>query len=211
MGQITEVQIEKSRVRIIFDGEETYHLSRRAYAESGLAQGDELTSGELKKQILLLQYPEASNRAVGFLALRARSEREIERKLISCGYLDDTVDMVLCKLQKEGFVDDEAFARDWVSDRLHRQLGKTRIYRELLQKGVDSEIAEAACQAIDEDEHGQQACQLAQKLLKRHLSEPEKKAVDKTIQALIRRGYAYSDAKEALRSALEALHQEQCD
>lgn len=211
MGQITEVQIDKSRVRIILDGEETYHLSRRAYDESGLTQGEELTSDELKKKLLLLQYPEALNRAVGFLALRARSEREIQRKLISCGYLEDTVDMVLCKLQKEGFVDDEAFARDWVSDRLHRQLGKTRIYRELLQKGVDSEIAQAACQAIDEQEHDQQTCQLARKLLKRYLSEPEKKAVDKTIQALIRRGYSYSNAKEALCSALEALRQEQSD
>ena len=50
-------------------------------------------------------------RALGLLAVRARSRRELERRLLQAGFEAEEVADVLERLERVGLVDDEAFAR----------------------------------------------------------------------------------------------------
>ena len=156
-----------------------------------------------KHQLLLRQYPEALHRAVGFLAARAHSIREIERKLEQRRYLPDTIEMVVYWLEKDKLLDDEAFAKTWVQTRSAHQLGKARILQELRLKGVDREIAEAALSEMDGDESEDAATELAGKLLSRYDSDDPMETMRKAVQAMQRRGYPYEDASRALKAALK--------
>ena len=50
-------------------------------------------------------------RALGLLAVRARSRRELERRLLQAGFEVAEVADVLERLERVGLVDDRAFAR----------------------------------------------------------------------------------------------------
>lgn len=187
-----------------FEGGEALWFGRAAWRERlPLSPGDEEELEELKAWLLPRQYAEALDGAVRLLSVRARSEGEIRRKLTERGYMDDTVDMVLYKLEKEGLVDDEAFAREWAASRARSQVGRARILRELTQKGLSRACAQRAVAALDAQEGEDAAEALARKLLRRYAGEAdERKAMGKMLAAMARRGYGFEEARRALEAAM---------
>ena len=187
-----------------FEGGEALWFGRAAWRERlPLSPGDEEELEELKAWLLPRQYAEALDGAVRLLSVRARSEGEIRRKLTERGYMDDTVDMVLYKLEKEGLVDDEAFAREWAASRARSQVGQARILRELTQKGLSRACAQRAVAALDAQEGEDAAEALARKLLRRYAGEAdERKAMGKMLAAMARRGYGFEEARRALEAAM---------
>lgn len=139
----------------------------------------------------------AMDRAVRALASRAHSEAEIVKKLEASGYEESIIAQVMAKLVEYGLVDDAAFARDWARARARRGMGRYRIAQELRMKGIEGDMAEMALSAIDEDASFASAVALCEKHLRRGDERAKKRAYD----ALIRRGYAYDVAKEALAQA----------
>ncbi len=206
---ITAVREEKTGVQVTIGDEERFWLSFSAFRERPLAPGMELDLDEFREWLLARQYPEALNKAVSFLATRARSEKEVREKLESRKYMDHTIDLVLYKLSKERIVDDEAFALDWAQARAHRQLGKDRILMELRQKGVPRAMAERAVASLDAEEADRQAAQLALKLLRRQSGEEDpRKAMQKVMAGMCRRGFSYGDASAAVEAALSELRED---
>ncbi|MDY2656721.1 MAG: RecX family transcriptional regulator [Candidatus Limiplasma sp.] len=202
---VAAVEESKRGAVVRFESGERLWFGRTAWLErSPLRPGDVEDVDDLKQWLLPRQYPQALGGAVRLLAARARSTGEIRQKLEAYGYMDDTVDMVLYKLEKEGLVDDEAFACEWAVARARHQIGRVRILRELAQKGVNREIAERAVEALDEEEGDAAAVALAQKLLRRYADEADaKKAMAKLMAAMARRGYDFESARQAVERALE--------
>lgn len=201
---ITAVKPEKHGVTLTVNGDEMVWVSRPIWREQPLAEGENLDWQAYKAWLLPRQYPEALNAAVAFLAIRARSVYEIQKKLEQKHYLNEAVEMALYKLEKERLTDDAAFAKSWVANAASRRVGRQRLMRELSQKGVDRETAEAALADMDETTNDEAAITAAQKLLRRYLSEPdEKKAMSKLMAAMARRGYGFDEARRAIEKAIE--------
>ena len=141
---------------------------------------------------------------MALLAQRARASGEIKQKLRRKLYMEDTIEMVIYKLEKERFLNDEEFAREWAASRARSRIGKSRIMQELRMKGIPQEMAENALDEVDEDESDEAAAALALKLLKRYSSEPdERKAMQKMLAAMARRGYGYEESRRAIAAAME--------
>lgn len=203
---ITDIMEEKPGVAVTVNGDKVYRLSWDAFKERPLTKGEALDLEAFEQWLLPRQYPQALNKAVAFLAVRARSGQEVRKKLETKGYMDETIDMVLFKLEKEHILDDVAFAQDFAKARAHRQLGKSRILMELRQKGISREIAEQAVSELDAEETDSQAEALALKLLRRYEKEPDpRKAMQKVLAAMARRGYGYGPASKAVEAALKEL------
>ena len=112
--------------------------------------------------------------------------------------------------EKEHFVNDEQFAEDYARQLSQRKLGKRRILMELRQKGIDSRMAEDAAGQLDEEETAEGAAQLASKLLKKYARESDsRKAMQKLMAAMARRGYGYDESRQAVETAMEALRSEE--
>ena len=201
---VSSVQERRGGAMVRFEGGEALWFGRAAWRERlPLSPGDEEELEELKAWLLPRQYAEALDGAVRLLSVRARSEGEIRRKLTERGYMDDTVDMVLYKLEKESLVDDEAFAREWAASRARSQVGRARILRELTQKGLSRACAQRAVAALDAQEGEDAAEALARKLLRRYAGEAdERKAMGKMLAAMARRGYGFEEARRALEAAM---------
>lgn len=87
----------------------------------------------------------AMNAAYRALALRPRSEKEVAERLRDRGCADGVIEAVLAALRRYGYLNDEAFAGQWVEGRVRlRSFGRRRIERELAEKGVESETARSS-------------------------------------------------------------------
>ena len=168
---VTEIRELRSGVRVTVNDQLTLCMTRKDCKNFPLQEGDTIDVQKWKQELLIAQYPDALNRAVRLLAVRARSTREIEKRLTDACYLDDTVEMVLTKLETSKLLNDEAFAAQWARERMARQIGKARILMELKQKGVDSALAEQAVSALDteqQDETRRKACGQAAAAVPQH-------------------------------------------
>lgn len=198
--------IEKRRSSIIvMESGEKYWLTWTQLQEhEPFVPGREVDTDALKEWLLPRQYPMALNDAVALLAQRAHASGEIAQKLRRKLYMEDTIEMVLYKLQKERLLDDEAFAREWAASRARCQIGRARIVQELRMKGLPQTLIQNALEEMDAEESEEAATVLAQKLLRRYAGETdERKAMQKMLAAMARRGYGYEASRSAIEKALQ--------
>ena len=140
-------------------------------------------------------------RALGLLSVRARSRRELERRLLQAGFEADEVADVLERLERVGLVDDEAFARQVAEHAFGvKRSGRRAVVGILMAAGVARDIIEATVSdAGDEDER---ADALARSRASRLGSIDPAKAFSRLTSLLVRRGYGPEVARQAARRAL---------
>ncbi|MDD5898146.1 MAG: regulatory protein RecX [Clostridia bacterium] len=204
---VKEINEKRHSAVIIMESGEQFWLTWTQLQEhEPFAVGLEVDTDALRQWLLVRQYPMALNDAVTLLAQRAQASGEIRQKLRRKLYMEDTIEMVLYKLEKERLMDDEAFARDWAASRARCQVGRSRILRELRMKGIPQELAQRALDELDEDEGDQAAIALAAKLLRRYSGEAdERKSMQKLLAAMARRGYGYEESKRAIETAIRQM------
>ena len=203
MDVITAIRKERGKYRVTVNDCENIIVPISLMRERPLKEGQPIDLEEYDNWLMVRQYRFALDRAVGYLAARARSKKEIEQKLLQAGYRPCTVEMVLYKLQRENLLDDADFARQWVESRQHHKLGRSRIAQELRRKGVSQEEAEDALAIIEEEDQRSGALALAEKAAARiKPGEDMRKAANRISAMLARRGYAWDIVKEAVSQAL---------
>lgn len=204
MDVITSIRKERGRYRVTVSESDEFLVPVSLMRERPLQEGQPINVDEYDQWLLLRQYRHALDRAVAYLASRARSRHEVEQKLLQAGYRQATAEMVLYKLEHEGLLDDADFAQQWVEARSSRKLGRSRIAQELRRKGVAADEAEAALETIDDDEQLAAAVSLAEKAAARiKPGEDPRKAANRIHAMLARRGYSWDVAKEAVRRAMD--------
>lgn len=210
MEVITKITKERGRYRVTISETDEVLVPVSLMRERPLREGQPIDPEEYDNWLMVRQYRHALDRAVGYLAERAHSRREIEERLLRIGYRPCTVEMVLYKLEREKLLDDADFARQWVESRANHKLGRSRIAQELRRKGVSQEEAEAALAAIDEEDQLASALSLAQKAAARiKPGEDLRKAANRIAGMLARRGFQWDVAKEAIRQALSELPEDE--
>ena len=204
--RITALRLQKRnprRVNVFLDGEFAFGLNRIVAA--WLRVGQELT----EEKIAALQAEDAVEtayqRAVRFLSYRPRTRAEVRRNLEKHGTPPSVLEAVLERLQENGLLDDAAFARAWVENRLtFRPRGAGILRQELRQRGVPEEIIEAVLENSLPDETDL-AYRAGQKRLRRLRHLPRQEFRQKMGAYLARRGFSYDAASEAVRRLWEDL------
>jgi len=203
MDVITAIKKERGKYRVTINDSEDILVPLALMHERPLKEGQPIELEEYDNWLMVRQYRFALDRAVGYLAARARSTREIEQKLLQAGFRPSTVEMVIYKLQRENLLDDADFARQWVESRQSHKLGRSRIAQELRRKGVSQEEADEALSVIDDEDQLAGAVALAEKAAARiEPGEDIRKASSRIAGMLVRRGYSWDIAKQAIQQAL---------
>ena len=142
-------------------------------------------------------------RALGLLAVRPRSRRELERRLLAARFEAEEVEDVLVRLERVGLVDDEAFARQYAEQRFgSRKEGSRAVSQGLRAFGIAPSLAEVVSQQAPEDEE-ERAADLARSRASRLTGVAPEKAFARLSSLLMRRGYGPEIARSAARKALE--------
>jgi regulatory protein len=141
-------------------------------------------------------------RALGLLAVRQRSRRELERRLLRAGFEAEEVGDELERLERVGLIDDEAFARALAEHAVGRRKEARRVVAgRLAAAGVAPDTAAGVLEAIAIDEETQ-ANELALERASRLAGLPAEKAFERLAGLLMRRGYASEVARRSARRAL---------
>ena len=97
----------------------------------------------LKKKPFKNEY-EAREVALGLLARREHSKRELIQKLRKRSCPDEIINKVVDVLAEEGMQSDVRFAESFVRNRIDRGSGPMRVRAELMTRGLDDETIGAA-------------------------------------------------------------------
>jgi regulatory protein len=114
------------------------------------------------------QVPKAKDAALRLLAVRARSRRELERRLERRGFAERDIAAALDRLSEAGLVDDAAFAAAYAESRAGRGADSRVIAAELRERGVAPKLAERAAEAaVPVDERAERCLEVASARLAR--------------------------------------------
>lgn len=157
------------------------------------------------------------NLTLRYLSYRPRSEKEIldyltkkvknqkskgkiesqNEKIID----DSLIDRVIVKLKEYKFIDDKAFARFWVEQRVKFKHKPIRaIEFELKQKGIDKDLIEAVLSVFDsKDLDLENAKKLAEKKLDFYRDLDVRKRKEKVTNYLLRKGFSFEIVRKVLK------------
>ena len=152
--------------------------------------------------------PKASayDKALGLLARREQSGRELRRKLDRGGYAADEADEAVARLGDQHYQDDERFAGMLLRNRAGQGYGPARIRMELKTHG----LADAAIRRLlDEAEVDWNASAIAQ-LRRRYGAKPAADRIEqgKRAQFLLRRGFAAATVRYATHAEVDEADEE---
>jgi regulatory protein len=138
------------------------------------------------------------------LAVRARSRTELRTRLLRRGFNSAAIDQELDRLERLGFIDDQAFARSWVASRGSNAAprGPALLRAELRQKGIDAELARAA---VDEAGDTGAAAVAARRRGAALSALPYREFRRRLLTYLLRRGFDYETGRSAVEEVWKSL------
>jgi regulatory protein len=175
-----------------------------AIADLALYDGRELDDEELAS---LREYSRrfgAKERALRLLEKRQMSRRELIKKLIEKGEDENSAEYAAELMERIGAINDREYAGAVARHYTRMGYGAGRVRQELMRRGIDRELW---AEAIDEapENSGKLDALLERKL--RNTDFSDRKEVKKATDMLLRRGFSWSEIKEALGRYTDALNE----
>lgn len=205
---ITALEVQKNnteRVSVFLDGEFAFGLPLLDAAN--LRQGQVLSDDEITVLREIDAVARALDHAVRLLARRPYSTVEIRRNLTSKQIASPVIDEVIARLERLGYVDDQAFAEYWVENRERfRPRGLRALRYELRQKGIPDRIIDAVVQDVDADDSAYHA---ARKRISRYRHKSRQEFRDKLGAFLVRRGFDYDVVRDVIDTLTNELENEE--
>ena len=180
------------------DGQFVAGVDEVVVLELGLKTGQQVDGEKLAEVLRTEEARRAREAALTLLDYRARTTKDLERRLLQKGYPEDVVADVVKQLAEVDLVNDERFAADWVTGRLSgRPMGRSRMTWELRQKGIPPEMVDEALEQVNDEKELEMAFALAeQKLGGGRLDDPDTKR--RLVGFLRRRGFRWETVSRVL-------------
>lgn len=160
-----------------------------------------LTVGQCVEEDTLLRLVESSNKrlakekAFNILSFRDHSYSELVDKL-SRSFDEQSAVEATDKMVELGLINDEVYAQKLAKDMLfNRNYSSRRVESELIVRGIDREVITEILSELEPDPK-EQITSLLNKKYRNRLS--NEKDIKRTIAALSRLGFSYSDIKAAI-------------
>ena len=199
MSVLTLQPGKNNKVHLLLDGEYAMTADSDFVAFSGLHDNMILDDEALTDLQGKVNARRAFNKASDLLAMRDHSEKELLQKLRQKGFADGAEE-AMEKLKSYGYLDDSRFALRFAQELQRvKHYGKKRIEQELFRKGVSRAVVSDTLEQLEFDEDA-----LVQLIERKYLRQLDtEKGVQKTVAALQRMGYSFSEIRDALRKVQE--------
>ena len=158
----------------------------------------EINEEELTELLNSVSFRRAYNKGLDFLSRRPYGTKELIKKLCEKGHEKEFAEKACERLLELGLLNDEEYARILANDLLERKnYSIKRIKQELGFRGISREIIENTIDLLDNDPVPRIIILIKKKYINKINDEKGRK---RTVDALLRLGYSYSDIKSALNS-----------
>jgi len=188
-----------NRVNVYLDGQFAFALSIDEVGKHGLKRGLELTQKKIQSLVETDESTKVYAKILNFLSYRPRSVKEVRDRLYKYDVTEpDKQNEQINRLQKNGYLDDLAFARWFIESRnTHRPRSPRMLSQELASHGIGRDIIHEVIAEVTDPKLTIRAI-LDKKLgISRKFSLPERQ---KIYGHLGRLGFAWSDISEVVKS-----------
>ena len=193
---ITDLKpVKKSLSLVYIDGEYAMKLDTATLAENGITVGYVLDDDELKELIEKSDYRRAKEKALYLISGRDYSKKQLMDK-IKKDSSEETAEEVCERMEELGLLSDQNYARRLAHDLIYlKKLSVRGAKYKLMEKGIDREL----CDEILEEFEVDPVEQLTELIDRKYADKlDDEKGRRRTIAALQRLGYSWSDIKSAL-------------
>ena len=181
--------------KISLSNGDEYFIDNDIVTEASLFVGMDITDDKLQELVFKSDYSRAKQRALWYLDRMDYTEKGLFDKLIKAGFERHATAEVLAYFCEIGLIDDRRFAERLAERYSQANKSKREILNKLYQKGVPLDIAREVLSETETDEVAQIKA-LIEKKYAYKLS--DKASFEKTFAALARKGFSFTNIKEAL-------------
>lgn len=180
---------------VVFDDGTTKKYLPQVAAEQGLFAGMELSEAEYQALEAANAAASAKQRAVRIISAASVSKGELERRLTQKGESPEDARKAVEWLTELKLLDDAETARQIVARGAARGYGAERIKQMLYEKRIPRKYWDEALEQLPDMREA-----LCEFLRARLGEEPDEKTIRSATQAAARRGYTWTEIREALES-----------
>ena len=207
--QITEIkpsQHKKGRFLVKLEDGNILRVTEEELLRFSLRAGLELDGQMLEALHASARKSAVRAEAANIIGGRPLSKRELTRRLVRKGADAEDAGAAADWLEDIGAVNDREYAALLVRHYAGKGYGRARIREEMRRRGVDRELWDEALEELPDQT--ETLDRLIQKKCRGALS--DRREVRRVSESLMRRGFSWSEVKEALRRYTELQEDEPC-
>lgn len=191
----------KSLSAIYIDGEFALKLDTETVAAERLKPDMEIDDERLFEIIKKSDARRAKEKAFWLISYRDHSEGELRQKL-GKDFPSEAVDSAIERLQELNLINDTEFAKKYAESLSKKHLSQRQIEIKLRQKGVDKQLVADAVEELEIDEKEELRTLIEHKYINKLRDE---KDLRRTVAALQRRGFSFSDIRSVIAEFTDIL------
>lgn len=193
---------KKGRYALFVDGEFMFSVHHDTFLTvNDLARGAEISGARLEEIRQEDELRSAKERALDLLSRAEYPSMVLYQKLIP-DYSPEASAAAVRRMGELGLINDRDYGTRLAADYVNlRHYPLRRIEMELSKRGFEREMIEEILSVYTEESQSDAAAAVIRRKYERNLT--DKKGIDKTIAALLRRGFRMEDIRGGLRQVLD--------
>lgn len=202
--KISHTKGRGKKIHIFIDDEYTITTDIDFWAENFFKDGQEIGDDEWKKLVDGINYKKAVDKCYDLLSRRDHSVKELKTKLLRT-VDEESANRAIEKMTDYGYLDDEKYAKNLVKYLSEtKRMSRNHIKQEMYKRGVPNDIAAYTLEETEIDNVSAVVDLIFTKYRNKLDAQDGNK---KVIAALMRKGFSYSD----IREAFERIENEEYD
>lgn len=202
-GKVVSVKKGKKHLsEVLFENGTSLVLDSEYCFEQGIFPDTLIDDEQEKEHKKNSEIKRAKSLAMWHISRADHSERALRDKLKKAGFGIDIVITVINRMKELSLIDDEKLAYRLAPLLISANNSPRQVVEKLVVKGINRELAKAAVAEIENDPK-EQIENLLKGQYRNRLS--NEKDIGRTFNALIRRGFSFSDVKSVMRKITSSL------
>ncbi|QZT32957.1 RecX family transcriptional regulator [Caldalkalibacillus thermarum TA2.A1] len=198
------------RYDVYLNDEYAFSVHEDVLVDKRLLKGKQVNQADLQEILREEEKKKIEHAGLRLLSYRPRTTFEMRSYLQQKGFDQELIEEVVQKWINEGYLDDEAFAWQWIEERVKtKHKGRYLLRQELIEKGIEESVIQRALEQMDQEAEYEACFTLAKKRAKKYDSSDPKLRKYKLFTYLSRRGYP-SHVIERVCKHLVDEEQEDC-
>lgn len=191
--KIEKQKKDKHRYNIFLDGGFAFGLYEDTVLKFGLRTDDDIDEKKTEELKRFDEFNFGKKVAYSYLAYKQRSIKELKNKLKLKKISEEAVEKIIALLIEQKYLDDTAYAKNYLLDKLARKpAGKRLLKLKLMEKGIDKETVESiVSDNYSESTEEELAVRLIKKYRQRLKGKDETEVRNKCYRYLASKGYDY--------------------
>lgn len=206
-GIITAVHQDtknKHRYHIFINNQPAFFVHEEILLRYKLFKGTEIESAFYAEIIAAEERNRAYLLALRYVGIRPRTAYQLEKYLHEKGFSPELCRETRQRCKEKGYIDDAAFARQWVQERMRLKAKSSYVLRmELLQRGIAGELIDAAIGMVSTHDELEAARRLTAKKTKHGALSIDLDEERKLCMMLQRKGFSHGIIQQIRREIRE--------